>query len=79
MSKTTTKTNPHPVVTVDANNFALDLAILRALAESDDEADKELGLAGVTAFDAATEAGEPVESALGLAKLAMTTLRNGYA
>ncbi len=76
----TTKTNPHPVVTMDADDHGLDVAILRALSESDDADDRALGVAGVAAFDAARERGEGILSSLGLARLAMTNLRShGYA
>ena len=73
-------TNGGPtLVDLDAGNHALDVAILAALAESDDDFDRAVGVAGKGAFDRAIEAGEPVKSALGLARLAMHQTRDGAA
>ena len=58
----TTKTDGPRVVSLDAGDYQLETEILRALSESSDPDDRALGVAGVTAFDAATEAGEPVKS-----------------
>ena len=75
---TTTKTDaPRVVTTLDAGDHTLDVAILGALADSDDPDDRALGVAGKAAFDRARENGEPVKSALGMARLAMAEHRNG--
>lgn len=76
---TTTKTDAPRVVTMDADDHGLDVAILAALAESDDPDDAIIGRAGKAAFDRATEAGEPIKSALGMARLAMHQARDGMA
>lgn len=77
MSNTSTTNTGPAIVNLDVGDFGLDIAILAALAESDDDDDRAIGVAGKAAFDRAIEAGEPVKSALGMARLAMAEHRNG--
>ena len=69
-----------PVVYYDDDgNPSTDAALLHALADSSDTFTAELGKAGVAAFNAAREKGQPFKSALGLAKLSMAQRRKELA
>ena len=67
------------VVTLDSGDGQLEIEILKALARSNNAADASIGKVGQVAFDRAQEAGEGVQSALGLARLAMAEYRAGAA
>ena len=79
MSNTSTTNGGPAIVNLDSGDFGLDVAILAALAESDDDFDRAIGESGKAAFDRAIETGEPVKSALGMARLAMHQARDGMA